>query len=102
MNQSIKLQTSAVLHEPLNKHDKDFTFIVNGESYHTSKFVADLLSQKVSNYHSIDPTINEITIKTQTSGNFDHFLKLQNFEESTFSEEGSKFIFEVMKQLETS
>lgn len=102
MSQSIKLQTSAILHVPLSKYDKNFTFIVNGESFHTSQLVADLLSQKVSNYHLVDPTINEISINTKNRGNFGQFLKLQNFEENHFSKEESKFICEIMKQLETT
>ena len=102
MSQSIKLQTSAILHIPLNIYDKDFTFIVNGESFHVNKFVADLLSQKVSKYHSVDPTINEIIINTKNRGNFEKFLQLQNFEEICLSEEEMKFNCEIIKQLETS
>lgn len=40
----IKLQTESILQVPLHNYPRDFTFIVNGELFPTSRFHADLLS----------------------------------------------------------
>lgn len=102
MKQSIKLQTSAILHVPLDKYDNDFTFIVNGQYFKTSKIVADLLSSKISSYHSIDPTISDITINTHFKGDFQKFLQLQQFKEENISSiEEFLFIREIIKELGT-
>lgn len=102
MMQSIKLQTSAILHIPLDKYDNDFTFIVNGQYFKTSKIVADLLSSKISSYHSIDPTISDITINTHFKGDFQKFLQLQQFKEENISSiEEFLFIREIIKELGT-
>lgn len=101
MPQSIRLQTSSILHIPLEKYDDDFTFIVNGQYFKTSKIVADLLSTKISSYHLIDPTISNITINTHIKGDFHKFLELQKFKEENLTIDDFLFICEIMKKLGT-
>lgn len=102
MAQSIKLQTSCILHVAFDKYEKDFTFNVNGSEYQTSKFVADILSTKIAQNRNIDPTINYISINTHSKGNFERFLQLQNFnDEICFSESEIEFIIELIEILGT-
>ena len=101
MKQSLILQASSILHIPLDKYDKEFTFIVNGQLFQTSRLVADLLSTKISRYHLTDPTVNEITINTKTKGNFQLFLNLQQFNEEKLSFSDFIFLKEIINQLGT-
>lgn len=68
MSIKFEFQTSSVLHLPLESYQKDFTFIINGEEISTSRFVADLLSPKISRLHQIDPTFSEYSIFTKSQG----------------------------------
>lgn len=101
MNQSIKLQTTSILHVPLNNYEKDFTFIVNGKEFQTTKVIADLLSPKISNSHLLDPTISHIIINTRSQGNFQRFLNLQKFELENISSDELLFFGEIIEQLGT-
>ena len=99
---TIKLSTNSILQVPIRNYEEDFTFLVNGEEFHTSKLVADLLSTKLSNEHFSDPTINQMIINTRTRGNFQCILDLINFKEERINEETLSFISEVFEQLEPS
>ena len=80
---SIKLQLKSILQVPLNKYEKDFTFIVNGERFQTSHFIADLLSPIVRKYHYEDESQEIFVINTnrhtQDEIYFPSFLELYNF-----------------------
>lgn len=52
---------------PFDKYEKNFTFIVNGKEYETSRFVADILSPIVREYHFIDESMNSISIDTSSN-----------------------------------
>ena len=99
---TIKLSTNSILQVPIRNYEEDFTFLVNGEEFHTSKLVADLLSTKLSNEHFSDPTINHMIINTRTRGNFQTILDLINFNERSINDESLSFIREVFEQLEPS
>lgn len=101
MSNIIKLQADSILHVPLQKYEKNFTFIVNSQRYETSSFFADILSPRISSYHLIDPTINEFTIDTKTSGNFNLIINLMNFHEEAVNDADFAFICEVFEQLKT-
>ena len=99
---TIKLSTNSILQVPIRNYEEDFTFLVNGEEFHTSKLVADLLSTKLSNEHFSDPTINHMIINTRARGNFQTILDLINFNEERINDESLSFISEVFEQLEPS
>lgn len=96
----IKLKLTALLNVPLNNYDKDFTFIVNGERFQTSKIVADLLSPRISKMHRNDPTFCEFNITTESKGNFSKFLKIINFQSNEISDEDISFIAEIVSILD--
>lgn len=99
MNQ-IKLSLRAVLSVPLYSYIKDFSFIVNGEEFKTSKIISDLISSKISQIHLIDPTFDTFVINTQMKGDFTLFLDLAKFETYSIQEEDIGFISEVIKILD--
>lgn len=79
---------------PFDKYERNFTFIVNGKAYETSRIVADLLSPKVRRFHYIDDTISEISINTKIKDKkedsknsiandyFSDFLNLSQFKQN--------------------
>lgn len=81
---------------PFDMYEKDFTFYVDGKTYKTNRFVADLLSPTVRQMHYSDQTFNKFYINTQPKSNntsdkckvqtsssppdyFDEFLQLASF-----------------------
>ena len=99
MSNAIKLQTQSILQVPISSYEKDFTFIVNGREFKTSKIIADLLSPKISKARINDPTIREFVINTHSQGNFDQILNLVNFERQEISKNNESFFSEVIDQL---
>ena len=60
----IQLKPLSILQVPLYSYQKDFTFIVNGEEFKTSRIFSDLISSKISQMHSNDPTFDTFYINT--------------------------------------
>ncbi|OHS96430.1 hypothetical protein TRFO_37411 [Tritrichomonas foetus] len=58
MNFSIKLKKNALENLAIDSYEKNFAFIINGKEFRTSRFIADILSPKVSKLHEFDPTID--------------------------------------------
>ena len=77
---NIQLDYASVLQVPLQNYREDFTFIVNVEEFPTTQLISDLLSPKIGQIHSIDPTFSKFAIETQNKGNFSHILQLINFQ----------------------
>lgn len=86
---------------PFDKYEKNFTFIVNGKEYETSRFVADILSPIVREYHFIDESMNSISIDTSsnTRDYFQDFLNLVNFTQKTMNETERKCFIEYFIEL---
>ena len=99
MKNYIKLQANSVKQVPLQNFEKDFTFMVNGVEFKTSRLQAELLSAKISEIHVVDPTIDRFTINTQYQGDFSTILNLIDFEIKTIPEKEIPFIIEIMSQL---
>lgn len=95
-----QLLTSSILNIPLQDYEKKFTFIVNGQKFKTSIFIAELLSPVISKILSIDPTLNEFYINTDSQGNFQSIFNLINFQSHNISENERSFIFEVLEILD--
>lgn len=95
----IQLKPSSVLGIPIKTYDNDFTFIINGEEFKTSRIISDLLSPKICNIHFSDPTSNVYIINTSHKGNFSRFLNLATFDEIDIPENEQCFISEVIEKL---
>lgn len=96
--EKIQLKTSSITRIPFDTYEK-FSFIVNGESFETTRIIAELLSIKICHIHQSDPTIDEFNISTSQKGDFSQFLKLINFHENSYSENEFQFIYEIISQL---
>lgn len=102
MSNTIRLESTSILHVPIRNYEPDFSFIVNNKKFETSRLVADLLSPKISKYHLSDPTINEYQINTTNKGNFNTILNLIKFNDNSIQEDELPFIIEVIENLETT
>ena len=63
------------------------------------KSIKRVLSPKISKIHLSDPTINKFSINTRTKGDFQNFLNLQNFEETSLNENDIPFYNELIEEL---
>ena len=93
------LKTKAVLNVPFETYDKDFTFIVNGKEFKTSRLQSEIISPKISRLHQIDPTIDVMNINTRERGNFEYILRLATFSEITIPKNEISFFSEVIETL---
>ena len=95
----IQIKPSCILNVPFQIYDKDFSFIVNGEEFKTSRFLSDLLSPILCRIHINDPTVDTFVINTQHAGNFSRILNLFNFKENEVDDNEFPFIKEVIEKL---
>ena len=94
----LQLKLTNIQRIPYNTYDK-FTFIINGQSFETSRLIAELLSSEICKMHLIDPTINKYIINTQQNGQFSNFLKLINFDKNEIPKDEIPFIREIISKL---
>ena len=95
----IQLNSSCILNVPLQIYDNDFSFIVNGNEFKTSRIIADILSPIISRIHSTDPSASNFIINTQRKGDFSHILNLVQFNQINLPEDEVPFISEVIEIL---
>lgn len=100
MSDKIKLKGAEFCHINFAIYGNDFTFIVNGNQYETSKFFADYLSPIVARLHNNDPSINTFSINLSNNnqdGNFQEILDLANFVEYQIPQNERLFFAEVFE-----
>lgn len=99
-NKEFSLPIDAISSIPLNHYPDDFTFIVNGKSFPTKRFIADLLSPKIRNFHLIDESYDQISIETNEEGDFSHILNIAIKGKQVFLNSKLKYVYEIFTQLE--
>ena len=97
---NVKLRYNNLDHVPFNKTGSNFTFIVNGETYQTSRFLADVLSPAISRLHEIDESISFFEINTNEEGDFNKILEYAQMNEIFISESELDFFRIVLYFLE--
>ncbi|KAK8838621.1 hypothetical protein M9Y10_032655 [Tritrichomonas musculus] len=95
----IQLEFSSILQVPLQNYYNDFTFIVNGQEFQTSSLISDLLSPKISQIHTNDPTFDIFTINIEEHGDFSHILQLVNFKSNELPEDEIPFVTHILEIL---
>lgn len=95
----VQLKSSCIRNAFFDTYDKDFTFLVNGEEFKTSRFVSDLISPKISGIHSSDPTIDSFTLNTEYRGDFSKILNLVRFDQFDIPDDEYEFFIEVIQIL---
>ena len=101
-NSEFKLDIDAFKEVPFEKYPKDFTFIVNGKEYKTSRIIADFLSPIISQYHNTDATIDQFSISTLNSNpqiDFSRVLSLISFQSTNLSKEENEYLIEIFSIL---
>ncbi|KAK8839282.1 hypothetical protein M9Y10_032214 [Tritrichomonas musculus] len=98
----LQLKYSNIKRVPFQTYDQDFTFIVNGEEFKTSRLVSDLLSPNICKMHLSDPTIDRFTINIQEKGDFSHILQLITFDQYEIQSNEIEFIIKVIEILGNS
>ena len=99
MENQIKLKLSSISRATLNSYANDFTFIINEEEFKTNKIISDIISPKIAQIHSVDPTFDIFTINTNNKGSFSYILNLLNFEVNIIPTNQFDFIIEVVEIL---
>lgn len=96
---------------PFEKYEKNFSFIVNNKVYETSRYIADILSPIIREYHYIDETIDKFSIQINSNEKgtdqsskegidyFADFLKLAEYKSKPINESQRKFYTEYFIQL---
>lgn len=90
---------------PFDKYEQNFTFIVNDKEFHTSRFLADLISPIIRQYHTIDNTIDifKLNFKEENSKlTFSDFLKIVSFEKMKFPRNNFNITFKYYFYLVTA
>ena len=95
----MQLQTESILNVPLQIYG-DFTFVVNGKEFKTSRLISDLLSPKICQIHKTDPTFNKYELKTNYEGDFSYVLNLTGFNQIKIPSREIPFICEAIEILE--
>ena len=93
------MKSTCVLNVPFQIYEDDFSFIVNGEEFRTSRIISDLLSPIISKIHLTDPAFNTFIINTHVKGDFSYILSLANFNQINIPESEVPFISEVVEIL---
>lgn len=105
------LSTENFRNIPYEKYPKDFTFIVNGKKFRTSRFIADILSPVIRESHFSDATSNSFYINTHSNESdleydsddqlyFKSFLNLTKFNnQETIDENHRKRFYEYFYHL---
>ena len=102
-NLSFELSIDTIKEIPFDRYLKDFTFIVNGREYKTSRFYADFLSPLIRRYHMIDETISSFTINTSYTYqeiDFSTVLSLDSFSPIELNSEKVNFLREIFLKLD--
>jgi hypothetical protein len=82
------------------KAENDFAFIVGNQCYKCPWFVADFLSPRVGQLHSVDSTVNEFVIETKDEKDqFEEFLSFGRGAEVEVNEANRRFLLSVSAEL---
>ena len=93
---------------PFHKYESDFTFVVNGERYETTRYVADLLSPAIRQMHFTDKSIDEFSLNIKNLNDskksphvdyFNDFLNLATFHHFTIDSDHQKYYMEYFYNL---
>jgi hypothetical protein len=95
-----KLSADGMKNLLISKQHNDFTFIIGDRRYECSWIVADFLSPKLANLHSVDPSITEYIVETiDSETKFATFLSLGCGSTIVIQEEDRKFLLSLCREL---
>ncbi|KAK8896115.1 hypothetical protein M9Y10_014006 [Tritrichomonas musculus] len=80
----IQLKTPSISNVPIQTYG-NFTFIVNGEEFQTSRLISDLISPLICHIHAVDPAVYQFYFNTKNKGDFTTILNLVAFKRNEIS-----------------
>jgi hypothetical protein len=87
----------------IHKRDNDFTFVVGSRRYPCPSFVAEFLSPRIYDIHSVDDTLNEFRVEVQDpNAHFEAFLGLSEGNSVSIDEGNRQTILEICIELRNS
>ncbi|KAK8842759.1 hypothetical protein M9Y10_025623 [Tritrichomonas musculus] len=96
------LSIESIKEIPFEKYDNDFTFVVNGKEYKTSRFFADFISPRIRQAHFVDKTINKYcfnTIAKTTKIDFSSILSLITFQPTNLNQREVDYFIDIFSAL---
>ena len=96
---TIQLKIASILDVPINSYEEDFTFVINGQEFRTSRLFSEILSSKICRIHLVDPTIDKYTINTNHQGQFQRIFDLINFQQNNIPDQEILFFIDVIEQI---
>ena len=103
-NTKFSLDINIAKNFPYDKYTKDFIFIVDGEEFPTSRFVADLLSPFILQRHSTEESFNTFIINTDRDKkdhniSFNSILSLFDFKEKLLTSSEIEYFIDIFSSL---
>jgi hypothetical protein len=97
---SLSLSTKGLANVPINESRNDFEFVVGDTTYHCPSLIADFLSPRIAQLHSIDDTISRIVIEIKDKETeFGAFISLRRGQSLLLTESNRNFHLSVSKEL---
>ena len=99
MNGENKISFDNIQRVPIDKFENDFSFIINQKIYNTNKFVASILSPKISRLLQENTNISYFRINTEFEGDFNQLIQYGEMKEINIKEEENQYFRSIMKEL---
>ena len=99
MNGENKISFDNIQRVPFDKFENDFSFIINQKIYNTNKFVASILSPKISRLLQENMNISYFRINTEFEGDFNQLIQYGEMKEINIKEEENQYFRSIMKEL---
>ena len=99
MNDFIKIQTENLNRIQFDKFEKDFLFIVNGKTYKTNSFVANILSPHISKMTEDNMQVFYYEINTKYEGDFNQIIEFGEMKTINVSPEEKQYFGNILKLL---
>ena len=99
MNGENKISFDNIQRVPIDKFENDFSFIINEKIYNTNKFVASILSPKISRLLQENMNISYFRINTEFEGDFNQLIQYGEMKEINIKEEENQYFRSIMKEL---
>ena len=99
MNEIAKIQPHNIERIPLDKFEKDFSFIVNGKRYKTNLFVANMLSPHISKMLEENINFSFYEINTKFEGDFNRIIEYGKMKAIPMNEKENIYFRNVLVQL---
>jgi hypothetical protein len=96
----IQVSAAGLKNIPIHENLNDFEFMVGSRAYKCHRFVADFLSPKIGDMHTLDPTMDHYLIETpDTNEQFGLFLLLGRGEGLDIRERDLQFFCSLCREL---